>query len=107
MKLRCKPGDLAIIVSAVYVPEMIGELVIVERLAVPGEFHARTDSDLFSTWIVRSAVEGKKLPVGWPNGHTEYWLRRPLGDEYLRPIRDENGEDESLSWSRPKQEETS
>lgn len=106
MKLRCKPGDLAIIVSAVHSPEVIGELVIVERLAVAGEFHADSDTDFFSTWIVRSAVDGKPLPVRWANGHKEYWLKRPLGDRFLRPIRDDKGEDESLSWSRPKQEET-
>lgn len=94
---RCKPGDLAVVVNA-YTPGMIGRFVIVVRLAEPHEFNATHPGESV-TWIVRSASESP-LPVPSPRG-IRYKMERPFADIGLRPIRPDEGKDESLSWASP------
>lgn len=103
--LRCRPGDLAVVVSAGQTPWMLNRFVIVERLAVYGE---RVDGGLIfrhagsPCWIVRSAVKGMLLRnVSWPSGKTIVVESRPFLDSALRPIRPDAGDDETLAWARP------
>lgn len=109
MTPRCKPGDLAVVVAAPYTREMLGRFVIVERQAVHGEildgFPIAIGAAAGVVWVVRSAVSGTKMPVTLLNGAVGYALERGFRDSFLRPIRPNEGEDESLSWSRPRVEE--
>lgn len=75
MKLRCKPGDLAVIVTATYDTQHIGKIVQVVQLF---------DSD---SWICDPDLRSK-------DGHLLAWV-----DSMLRPIRDQEGDDETLSWA--------
>lgn len=105
--MRCKPGDLAIVVGpGVATPGLAFRLVIVDCPAHPGD--AQPDGlrigDGAPAWWCRAAVEGATLPFLAEVGDTEYWavvevLRRPIADQILRPIRPNDGVDESLSWT--------
>lgn len=97
--LRCKAGDLAIIVGAGKVPENVGRFVIVDRRAIAGKDVHPSCGDI-AAWVVRSAC-GDNLMVMLINGSTEMRHEVPVADYDLRPIRPNEGEDESLSWSRP------
>lgn len=85
MRLNCKPGDLAVIVRAMYRPELIGRLVTCVRLIPNDGFDA--DGRPFSPK---------------PQGGPRWVIEKPLGslksvsDSNLRPIRDQDGEDEML-----------
>lgn len=103
-KLRCKPGDLAVVVRVKHTPEMLGRIVIVERLIRPGEilengFGIADDGE--TTWLIRSATDGQKLPNRRVNGVREYLWKRAGADSCLHPIRPNQDEDESLSWCLP------
>lgn len=108
MSARCKPGDLAVVVVVKSVPELLGRLVIIDRLYQPGELVGgmRWDdsADDGIDWVIRAA-NGGPLPVDdelhWRINLSE----RPYPDFALRPIRPNEGEDESLSWARPRVEE--
>lgn len=73
MKLNCKPGDLAIVVRCDTNPEMMGKIVTcirpVEHFHIPG-------------WVIEP----------------EYFGCSGITDPCLRPIRNDPGPDESLSW---------
>ena len=101
---RCKPGDLAVVVKSI-TPGMVGRFVIVERPYIDGEIvdgRLITPDDLRFSWVITSAAEGAKLPtMHVATRNIEYVDRRVFWDEGLRPIRPNEGEDESLSWSRP------
>ncbi|AXF52864.1 MAG: hypothetical protein [Bacteriophage sp.] len=80
MKLNCKPGDLAIHINACN-PENIGAIVHVIEYA------------------------------GFNNGSHEWWTEGNgpgdiSCDEHLRPIRDQDGEDETLTWAGKPEEVT-
>jgi hypothetical protein len=102
MTLRCKPGDLAVIIgyNAAY-PHLTGRLVDVIQLApvgcgfqLPdGKFHLPCSP---GDWVIRfhspvdlSGLRGKKLSF--------YVV---CHDRALRPIRDpgEDAQDETLAW---------
>jgi hypothetical protein len=82
--MNCKPGDLALIVKSLW-PENLGKLVEVVELE---------HSDV---WVIRhftdfvGVIYGKvrTFRAGGESTHT---------DEGLRPIRDNPGQDETLSW---------
>lgn len=98
--MNCKPGDLAVIVGTVLVPQNNGKIVRVVRRAVPGEVvsfcgikvHLRDDRT--DSWWIES--EGSDLGFLLANDHIVQCRERPLGDKYLRPIRDSDDEDEML-----------
>lgn len=100
MKLNCRPGDLAIWVT---------RGVIVEVLSVS------RDCEIFLS------TEGHKVLLDNSGGHgwrcrmagAPQWMHSarphvvfdelPIFDSSLRPIRDQPGDDETLSWTgRPK-----
>lgn len=109
MALRCKPGDLAVVVYAPITPEMIGKFVLVERLAVDGE-KCLDGPGVYvlggdASWIIVSATNGGLLPTRTVGGRILYLKVRSMADICLRPIRPNEGEDETLSYSRPRVEE--
>jgi hypothetical protein len=113
---NCKEGDLAVVVFSNTCPELVGRYVIVEHLWREGEksedgHKIKQTRPGSLTWWVRSAVAGQKLPVRSTKGKFRHLFRRPCWDEMLRPIRDNDGEDEMLrvvgkpkSKSKPKAE---
>jgi hypothetical protein len=107
--LRCKPGDLAVVVGpGVQTPGLLNRFVIVEELApdadfiLDGLYYAR---DGVVSWVVRAASSEGTLPVLSGPGEVTSRKRRPIADSILRPIRPNDGEDESLSWARPRTDE--
>ena len=84
MKLNCKPGDLAVIVRAQTLKQNIGAIVcVVEFLGGPE-----------NVWRVKTLHpmqrrDGKIVQTG---GFGR------VRDFSLRPIRDNDGEDETLQW---------
>ena len=77
--MNCRPNDLAMIVRG-YPADNIGKIITVTKLCADFSF---------PTWE-----------------YTGAWLRAPFGgkcymidDECLKPIRDQDGEDQSLTWA--------
>lgn len=104
-----KPGDLAYVISSgVKTPGIAGRIVEVVSEAVPGDevecdgnhiliLEVRNSSKV---WLVRS---NSKLPSLDEDGSIFYSKERFLIDDVLRPIRDNDGEDEMLKIiGRPK-----
>lgn len=76
--MNCKPGDLAVIVNTIpRFSRFIGRIVVVVELnnSLPSHFEPQWDTDLKE------------------NGHTVV-----VADRHLRPIRDNPGQDETLTW---------
>lgn len=95
MTLRCKPGDLAIVIHCDF-PENIGKLVTV----------AQRITDKYS-WYAYDGEEWECTPLspmyGWIND-SKTWFElsnEPIAylDAHLRPIRDADGCDETLAWA--------
>jgi hypothetical protein len=106
--LRCKVGDLAVVVAAPYTPELVGRFVIVDRVPNPIERiggHKWDTRNYGPVWVIRGAAGGT-LPMRLKSGAFYQATERVLLDSCLRPIRPNDGEDESLSWSRPIAKET-
>ncbi len=105
--MNCKPGDLAMVIRGIWTPELAGRFVTVVRLAVPGEvIDAVVYSQSGPGWVVESSAGG--LPVrirsGPDAGKLLFKRQRVIRDELLRPIRDNDGEDETLAWAgKPQQ----
>lgn len=90
--MRCKPGDLAIVVNDFEVPENNGALVKVLARARPEDFEPGTNID----WECE-AVSTILFPdgsFGLP-GNTECGFR----DRELRPLRPSTKQDETLTWA--------
>lgn len=87
MILRCKPGDLCVIVSATN-PKNRNRFVTV----LPGEPRSIEGYDC---WLVSSPTP---LAVLSPDGSAGYQAWVP--DAWMRPIRDpgEDAQDETLTW---------
>jgi hypothetical protein len=87
MKLRCRPGDLAVIVEDRACGDVdLGKLVLVLRASefpLAGK-HLWT-CDQLGQHLAHSSGR-------IDDGYIDIWDRK------LRPIRDSDGEDESLSW---------
>lgn len=89
--MNCKPGDLAIVVGGrgleIDPLKMRGRIVRCIRILGPDDLLGRYDeSD--PTWEVdldvRDPIDG---------------VRVGIDDNFLRPIRDNDGEDETLQWA--------
>lgn len=78
--MRCKVGDLAVIVSSTYAPQHIGKVVTCVRLHI---------FDGIEFWEIEKPLDN---PRGIP-----YWA---VADRRLFPIRDpgDDARDETLSW---------
>lgn len=110
--MNCKQGDLAFIVGAKLYPEINGLVVRCVRRINPGEILRLSNGvqvavryDRTADWLIES--EGSLLPYAGLQRdqvtiHRTKW--RPLGDAYLRPIRDTDAPDETLVWAgKPEQ----
>ncbi len=103
--MNCKPGDLAIIKGPCLCPENEGKIVTVVRLANANEYY--NDSGKTSiVWI----VEGHNLLVHCLDTYSGKAIRidcvntRPMADQWLKPIRFSDGEDETFQWAgKPKE----
>lgn len=85
--MNCKPGDLAICVRNC---RQQGKIATCIRLASVYEIsrYRLTNKDNLTLWIVDrdfSYEGGVIAPI--------------IADEFLRPIRDQDGEDETLTWA--------
>lgn len=91
MKTRCKPGDIAIVLTKAN----LGKLVTVIRPYVAGEKVGGT------VWIPRPGVMWVVEALGSPiKGVNEdgitFHTESAFGDSQLRPLRDQRGEDQML-----------
>ena len=86
--MNCKPGDLAIVVHFP-APFVNGKIVRCVRLAEPCQCEFCNSQP---AWFIEEPLEflviGRTLRV------------EGFFDEYLRPIRDQEGQDETLSWAK-------
>ena len=84
MKLNCRQGDLAVIVKSIYRPECIGSIVRCVQF--------KPSSDGVPSWIVDREL-GPAIVVGGFLRPGTWW-----SDALLRPLRDNDGTDETLTW---------
>jgi hypothetical protein len=83
--MNCKQGDLAIIVKCEICPEAIGSIVRCVEFK-PG--HSGR-----AAWVIDREVHSVKVVNGFK--FSGGWFL----DACLRPIRDNDGEDETLTWA--------
>lgn len=87
--MNCKPGDLAIVVRAHQTPKMLGRIITVVRLVVPGERfktdrgHMRWTGHSAKAWVVKS---DRPMPWYGDDGSLHFAMERVFYDECLRPI---------------------
>lgn len=85
--MNCKPGDLAVFVHSTCGNE--GKIVTCVEFVGEMEFLAPWGRATFSDcWQIYPSVNGCR------GAKTEY-----IPDEYLRPLRDNGGEDQTLTWA--------
>ncbi len=97
--MNCKPDDLAVIVRDDF-PENIGALVHVLRPA--GEafnFSTPTGSDVGFEWEVMPSRCLRAWNDDFTSSPSEPGEPVAFPDSCLRPLRDNPGEDETLSWA--------
>jgi hypothetical protein len=91
--MNCKPGDLARVVAP-YAKPGRGAFVVVRRRARPYEC---LDGNVFQAcnsnggWVCDGWVRDSDGGVCGP--------QLAIADECLRPIRDNDGEDQTLTWA--------
>ena len=97
--MNCKPGDLAVIVH----PKSAGKLVSVLH-AVPGlkytlpdGYPAMANVDGKAEWVCESL--GSSFTARLSSGELRYARYAGIHDQWLRPIRPTDGEDETLQWA--------
>lgn len=83
MKLNCRPGDLAVVVKTLN-GEQVGR--VVRCVTVVG--------DVFFTSGLRATAWVTNPPLIGTTG-----MATVCPDPWLRPIRDQPGEDETLTWA--------
>jgi len=83
MKLNCKPGDRAVVIKTL-TGKQIGK--IVECVRIIGNVH-------FAHGLMAPAWETNPPLVGTDG------MRTVCPDPWLSPIRDQPGEDETLTWA--------
>lgn len=88
--MNCKPGDLAVIVKSFAGNE--GKIVRCLRLATESEIK-EADFRPMPIWVI-----DRPLRTTWG------FHRALAADEFLRPIRPSEGDDETLTWAgKPEQ----
>jgi hypothetical protein len=103
-KKEIKPGMLCVVSGAKITPQINGRFVTVIRPAVIGELfpmnggslmrHTLRDGEVGQYWVVTSTN-----PLPWMSwgGMLYYGLERVVGEPFLIPIEDSDGEDEMIS----------
>lgn len=88
--MQCMPGDLAIVVNDFEYPKNNGALLRIWKPALPEQFSIPADWICFplSTFTFDDRVVG-------PNDRRTVVYR----DQELKPLRDEDGVDESIGWA--------
>ena len=99
--MNCKPGDIAYITH----PSLYGSLVSVLYHEPAGDYtlpdgHRALGYANYPTWVVESL--GALFDAQTTKG-TRKARYAAIGDQWLRPIRPGEGEDETLTWA-PKRE---
>ena len=88
--MNCREGDLAVVVGGERTRRNVGRVVRVIALAGPEDFDPLVPRD--RCWRVDTPMRWDSLLFGS--------VMCPVApDEYLRPIRDNDGEDETLAWA--------
>ncbi len=103
MKLNCKQGDLAVIVGGKHQTNL-GAIVSVERQYIYGEKlpkdpfarYVNTGASDGVSWVVVSA--GRPITKSSTTGETHTLSTTVMDDRLLRPLRDNDGTDETLTW---------
>lgn len=94
MALRCKQGDLAVVVRAV-LPENLGKFVTCVRFI--SEASVRGPSGRMITYRDAWEIEpSSPFALGPGQGPCRTWV---APDSALRPIRDGEGADETIAWA--------
>ena len=101
--MNCKPGDLAVVVRSNF--GNCGKLVRVigpsplngkplgtKAEIAGGKFQVKSYPSAFS-WV----IEALGQPLVKESGKS--YQICPAGDHHLRPIRDQDGQDETLTWA--------
>ena len=109
--MNCKPGDLAVIIASdSHVnPDSGGVLCDVidhppsKYFALPDGTRAASNSPLCDRRVIRLH---RTIVVRWTNGELHRAIYAVCPDSKLRPIRDNDGEDETLQWAnKPEDQE--
>jgi hypothetical protein len=91
--MNCRPGDLAVIVRVLTCTENIGGLVRVLEPADAGSWYVEALQSL----VARGEHDDTKYRLP-PGAHGR------VSDRNLRPLRDDDGDDETLTWAgRPRE----
>lgn len=88
--MNCRPGDLAIVINAGPDSAVPRDAIVrcIRFYSGPAEVQGEPAIRFLSTWLVE--YRGQEHIDG-------YAFQVP--DQYLRPIRDNEGEDETLQWA--------
>ena len=106
--MNCKPGDLAVVRSGCRTPGISGRIVTVVRQVAYGETFLNTKGKAMAWrhqcdgWVIESSY-----PLPWKVGNSDevgQFNQRGIADAILRPIRDQPGDDETLTWAGKPQE---
>ncbi len=108
--MNCKQGEMAFVVRQMIADGMLGRVVTVVRPAVVGEKFKSTCGGLLMNfveggeggfaWVVEGASPLPWVPIsGLMQGKTLFFKQRVVGDDFLRPILGQPGEDETISWA--------
>lgn len=89
--MRCRPGDLAMVVDDHEEPANNGGLVRVLRRADPGDYHSPVDWHCTALSHLRMPLFASSVVV--EPGHVVGYR-----DVELRPLRGDPGRDETLEW---------
>lgn len=96
---NCRVGDLAVIVKASKVTgqKNVGRIVEILGVAKSGEHYgAKFHADCNGAWFVRAVG----APLTAMSNHGPLMLSViAVPDHRLRPIRDQHGDDETLTWA--------
>lgn len=103
MKLNCKPGDLAVIIrEGRGRDDLCGRIVEVikaaskDRFELPDGFMQGPSEDSRPRWVCRFP---NKVRVDIDIGGSRMAEYATAPDSALRPIRPEEGDDETLTWA--------
>ena len=101
-RLNCRPGDLAIIIRPTRTgPQLLGMIVRVLHAAPAQDFRLPDGfmqlSGLPDYWVIELPRVIEVPMMGWIKSHrpSRYGI---APDNCLRPIRDNDGADETLTW---------
>ena len=106
--MNCKPGELAMVIRSEMGNE--GRVVLVVRRIMSGEHALPNGCPIYpdDVWVIRGRmrtadervfsygdIEIGRVEENVKDEETEL----PFPDAWLRPIRDQDGEDETLQWA--------